>query len=695
MLMKGKSFFIVFIISLVLFRMEMQAQWVERLSSDNRIQGLAAKGDTVFARFISEGLAKTTDNGGHWENIDFPFGYINSMIVVGNTIFASTTPGDLYRSSDDGKTWEKVNIELQDKSYGLSLFTDGKNLFANNFKDLLMSTNNGDDWKSIVENIYSIYSVVVDTDGIYLGTDGGKGVVRSTDFGNSWEQINNGLNSWASINSLYKLGQNLVLNNGFSIYHSSNNGASWELVLDSFGANSFTLFRNKIYACGNSSGVCVSSDSGKTWTILNDGLVTPYILGIVNNGENLFVGGHGGVSVLDTVDNKWKQANHQLPVSDTHISISSLAKEDDTIFAGTNRSGVVLSTDNGVSWQYGNNEMSRNNIYSLTAVNHTLFAGTNNGLFTSTDNGDSWNSSNTGFPDTAIYGFLTTDSLIMAFTHGAGIFISSDMGQSWNSVNSGLTNKYVYSMTKIGDKIYAGTKAGLYQSSLYTFNWSMAGTELSNKSVTALAVKDDYLLAGTDSSGLYYSTDFGENWSIGINKESPWLTHVPVLTIFVVDNWILISNALGIFKSYDNEFYWKGEDHRKSYVYNATQFIISRDTLVAGTIKNGLWTRPVSEVTNVEMLNSESIPSEFNLSQNYPNPFNPVTNIRFSISKQTNVKITVYNILGQSIQKLIDEKKSPGVYEVQFDGSHLASGIYFYRLETDNFSQTKKLLLLK
>jgi hypothetical protein len=85
----------------------------------------------------------------------------------------------------------------------------------------------------------------------------------------------------------------------------------------------------------------------------------------------------------------------------------------------------------------------------------------------------------------------------------------------------------------------------------------------------------------------------------------------------------------------------------------------------------------------------------FRLFQNYPNPFNPITNIGFRIAEFGFVSLKVYDVLGKEVATLINEEKYPGSYEVEFDGSNLSSGIYFYRLTADNFTQTKKLILLK
>ena len=105
-------------------------------------------------------------------------------------------------------------------------------------------------------------------------------------------------------------------------------------------------------------------------------------------------------------------------------------------------------------------------------------------------------------------------------------------------------------------------------------------------------------------------------------------------------------------------------------------------------------------INNINKL-SNTVPEKFELSQNYPNPFNPSTNIRYDIpvchsgEGRNLVKLTVFDALGREVETLVNEKQSAGSYEVTFNASQYPSGIYFYRLTTDNFSETKKIVLLK
>jgi hypothetical protein len=88
-------------------------------------------------------------------------------------------------------------------------------------------------------------------------------------------------------------------------------------------------------------------------------------------------------------------------------------------------------------------------------------------------------------------------------------------------------------------------------------------------------------------------------------------------------------------------------------------------------------------------------PSSFELKQNYPNPFNPTTNIKFSMPENSFVTLKVFNVLGKEIKTLVEGNQQKGTYNISFDASNLPSGIYFYTLKTNNFVETKKMMLVK
>ena len=106
--------------------------------------------------------------------------------------------------------------------------------------------------------------------------------------------------------------------------------------------------------------------------------------------------------------------------------------------------------------------------------------------------------------------------------------------------------------------------------------------------------------------------------------------------------------------------------------------------------KKALWVQPTTDVQMVS-----TVPDGYSLAQNYPNPFNPSTTIEFSLPKQSQVTLTVYNMLGQQVATLVSSTLNAGRYSTQFDASKLSSGTYIYRLTADNFVTTSKMMLIK
>jgi flagellar hook assembly protein FlgD len=100
-------------------------------------------------------------------------------------------------------------------------------------------------------------------------------------------------------------------------------------------------------------------------------------------------------------------------------------------------------------------------------------------------------------------------------------------------------------------------------------------------------------------------------------------------------------------------------------------------------------------LANLETDLSTKVPTTLGLEQNYPNPFNPVTTIKFNLQKNTKVTLKIYNSLGQEVLELASKSYSAGTHEVKWNAEGFASGIYFMQLVTNEFSQSKKMILLK
>jgi hypothetical protein len=101
------------------------------------------------------------------------------------------------------------------------------------------------------------------------------------------------------------------------------------------------------------------------------------------------------------------------------------------------------------------------------------------------------------------------------------------------------------------------------------------------------------------------------------------------------------------------------------------------------------------DITLTDIDETARIPKKYDLSQNYPNPFNPETEIKFSIPKTSYVSLTIYNSLGQKVADIIDKEYKPGYYKINWNADKYSSGVYFYRLRSDNFVSTKRMILLK
>lgn len=384
-----------------------------------------------------------------------------------------------------------------------------------------------------------------------------------------------------------------------------------------------------------------------------------FIQALVVSRNNLFAGTYsGGVFISTNNGNNWNAVNSGLPNS----PVRNFAVIDTNLFVGTS-DGIYLSTNNGVNWKSAGSGLLSKPILALAAFGANLYAGTaGGGISFSTNNGKGWTDISSNLPRIFINPFYNyphvnaiavIGSNLFIGTEGYGVFMSTNNGTSWTEINDGLpsiyvnSSRYVNSFAIVDKNLFIGTgNGGFFIWDKNNFRWnSVANVIKSTENMNKLVVDGKNIYAGTWGlyNNIFLSTNYGTNWT----DLSSGFFQTPIRSLVV-----------------NNEF------------------------LFAGT-ENYVFRRPLSEIaTSMEL--SESI-----LYQNYPNPFNPTTTIRFSIPKLSFVILKIFDLLGREVTTLFNEEKKVGTYEIKFDGSLLSSGIYFYRLQAGNYSQTKKLMIIK
>lgn len=175
---------------------------------------------------------------------------------------------------------------------------------------------------------------------------------------------------------------------------------------------------------------------------------------------------------------------------------------------------------------------------------------------------------------------------------------------------------------------------------------------------------DDGVKEGNIDLRVAYSTDNRATW-IGVPQSIPYATIAPSDTSVVGGD--ILSPQITI------------SEGETVYLALARVTGTTDNTLTGGTA----------------VKKEEGMPTDYSLSQNYPNPFNPSTSISFSVPVQGNVKLTVFNALGETVETLVNEFMNAGSYNVNFDASKLTSGIYFYQINANGFTQTKKMMFIK
>ena len=388
------------------------------------------------------------------------------------------------------------------------------------------------------------------------------------------------------------------------------------------------------------------------------------------------------------------------------------------------------------------------------APNGTLYAGTSDqGLYRSLDSGVTWLPANEGHSDQAGVGEIEIaphDTQSMYITSNQALshfFISHDAGQSWTPGGAiAFVPKVLESVTTMPGRLFVADcpldsgGGRVYRSEDSGLSWTMVITEQVLPTEIAPSPVNSNTVYVSAARGLYRSTDGGSNWEqltngLPTNAFSDIVLHptTPLTAYVGVD--------AGIYKTTDGGITWKEINNGlnssiiNSLILNKRNpqhlFIGTEDNGVFVSINSGEEWTPLKDsqadewvyglslddrteklyfstqqgtfvaeniFTSINEVDNKPL-AEFKLYQNYPNPFNPSTTIRYSVPYSGNVKIVVFDIQGKEIATLHNKYQKNGNYKIVFNpitkGINLVSGIYFYKLISDNFIQTKKMVYLK
>ncbi|HMN48501.1 MAG TPA: T9SS type A sorting domain-containing protein [Ignavibacteriaceae bacterium] len=392
---------------------------------------------------------------------------------------------------------------------------------------------------------------------------------------------------------------------------------------------------------------------------------------------------------------QWIQSNGPY-YNNQLISPSAITFNGSNIFTGTIQAGSIFkSSDNGTNWTLTNTGITSSYINTLVCSNGVLLAGTDYGIFRSTNNGYEWYPSNSGLTSLFITTLTSNKNYIFAGTPN-GIYLSIDTGIHWNPINTDMSEIQITGILNMGDTLYAATLSeGIYISTDLGKSWSMSNNGFTSPATMGLTEVDGNIFAVSRNRGVFKSTDKGMHWSASDNGLPSQLYP---RTIISYDSLLFLGAGIGVFMSDDQAINWKnitpGLANTVAEVLGANS-----DTLYVGSYQGGIWKRSITNILTEVKKDFSEVPNKFSLLQNYPNPFNPSTKISWLSPISGWQTLKVYDILGNEVATLVNEYRSAGTYEIEFNPEssfkNPASGIYFYRLQAGNFVDTKKMIYLK
>ncbi|GAB4363377.1 MAG: hypothetical protein Kow0042_01210 [Calditrichia bacterium] len=404
----------------------------------------------------------------------------------------------------------------------------------------------------------------------------------------------------------------------------------------------------------------------------------------------------------------WAQTGWEIQFSGTSNALNAVYFLNPDTGWVVGASGTILhTTDGGFTWNPIGFPSSAdlNDLYFFNPDTGLVVGA--DGVFRTTDGGVSWTNIPTGITDPLLsVSFFDNWGIAGAFSQS--IIYSQDGGQSWSVAQSGFFGGGFYGAIMLSPSLgFVGGENSIFQplvgkSSNGGATWTFHAFYLSNNEgrIYSIDFTDEFIGYAAsrlwDGRGAISKTqDGGANWTTSIFSE-------PLYGIdFPISNASLIGYAVGangtIYKTMDAGTFWlplnSGTTARLNDVYFLhldLGYVVGETGTILKTTTGG---EPPIDVDE-DQKGVSAIQTPW-LYQNAPNPFNPKTLIQFYLPNRVHVQLEVFNFLGQIVSVLVDQPMAAGTHTVQFDGSCLSSGIYWYRLQAGSYRQVRKMLLVK
>jgi photosystem II stability/assembly factor-like uncharacterized protein len=358
--------------------------------------------------------------------------------------------------------------------------------------------------------------------------------------------------------------------------------------------------------------------------------------------------------------------------------------------------GVILKTTNGgLNWVTQTLPLYLY-YYKIVPINYNVVycVGNHRTIIKTTDGGNNWTVLRTS-PEYS--GYEAAFFLNEQTGWIAGVFLNV-----YRTTNGCLTFDSTYIFWGYYTDIYfkdslngllCADGGGMFRTSNSGINWEQINlvTYGIMASIRRLNVIGDKVWVVDDVHRVFHSTDFGLSWE---KIDSIASDNINYCSFFSSENTGWAGGMYGVlFKTTDGGYNWSNQNLSSIAYQYGIYFINDYTGWTCGG--GGRIMHTTSGGTTAIAGNSETVPCRYMLEQNYPNPFNPSTKINFAILKTALVTLKVYDMLGREVAMLVNEFKQAGYYSLDFNASNLSSGIYFYKLQANDFTDIKKMVLVK